>query len=307
MEGVRSSEFGVPTGSAWTTAETVRAWLPEDSRLEMPRQGLAETGTPPPVPVPPGLALRRLVMLVATLSLSVLAFLTPARIYAEEGFTALEIIALCLFSALIIPLSGWFCSALAGLVLQAARGDRDLFDFPARPRRPSVRTALLMPLYNEDVGASFSRLSRIDASLKALEAAGAFDIFILSDSTRPDAAEAEQCIPFGFADHGALATHCNCVDHLEAEEEMKRKEDPKQKGRHVFQINPSQVAMPMIHGKIAMAVAGAARTSVVNNGSGDESTLSPCQPETKTRIDILAVAEKILVKPADVLQVNSPE
>ena len=191
MEGVRSSEFGVPTGSAWTTADTVRAWLPKDSRLEMPRQGLAETGTPPPVPVPPGLALRRLVMLVATLSLSVLAFLTPARIYAEEGFTALEIIALCLFSALIIPLSGWFCSALAGLVLQAARGDRDLFDFPARPRRPSVRTALLMPLYNEDVGASFSRLSRIDASLKALEAAGAFDIFILSDSTRPDAAEAE--------------------------------------------------------------------------------------------------------------------
>ena len=88
---------------------------------------------------------------------------------------------------------------------------------------------------------------------------------------------------------------------------MKRKEDPKQKGGHVFQIHPRQVAMPMIHGKIAVAVAGAARTSVVNNGSGDEPTLTPCQPETKTRIDILAVAEKILVKPADVLQVNSPE
>ena len=129
MEGVRSLEFGVSTGSAWTAADTVRAWLPDESPLEMPRQGLAEAGTPPPVPAPRGLAFRRLVMLAATLSLAILAFLTPARIYAEEGFTALEIIALCLFSALIIPLSGWFCSALAGLVLQATRGDRDLFDF----------------------------------------------------------------------------------------------------------------------------------------------------------------------------------
>jgi len=191
MEGVRNREFGVPAGSAWTAADTVRAWLPDEFPLKMPRQGLAEAGTPPPVPAPRGLVLRRLVMLAATLSLAILAFLTPARIYAEEGFTALEIIALCLFSALIIPLSGWFCSALAGLVLQATRGDRDLFDFPERPRRPSVRTALLMPLYNEDVGASFNRLARIDASLKALEAAGAFDIFILSDSTSAEAAKAE--------------------------------------------------------------------------------------------------------------------
>ena len=191
MDGLRSREFGASAGDAWTGEAAVRAWLPEEAPLDMPRQGLAEDGTPPPVPGPGGLVLRRLAMLSATLTLAFLAFLTPARIYAEEGFTALEIIALCLFSALIIPLSGWFCSAFAGLVLQLVRGDRDAFDFPERPRRPQVRTALLMPLYNEDAAAAFARLARIDQGLGELDAAGAFDLFILSDSTRPEAAEAE--------------------------------------------------------------------------------------------------------------------
>ncbi|MCA3734654.1 MAG: glucans biosynthesis glucosyltransferase MdoH [Phenylobacterium sp.] len=191
MDGLRSREFGASADGVWTSEAPVRVWLPAEAPLDMPRHGLAEDGAPPPVPRPRGLALRRTVMLTATLGLSLLAFLTPARVYAEDGFTALEIIALCLFSALIIPLSGWFCSAFAGLVLQIARGDRDHFEFPEHPRRPLVRTALLMPLYNEDAGAAFARLARIDQGLRDLDAAGAFDLFILSDSTCLEAAEAE--------------------------------------------------------------------------------------------------------------------
>jgi hypothetical protein len=49
---------------------------------------------------------------------------------------------------------------------------------------------------------------------------------LCSEALIPDAAEAKQGIPFGFADHGALATHCHRVHHLEAEEEMKREEEP---------------------------------------------------------------------------------
>jgi membrane glycosyltransferase len=191
MDGLRNREFGASADAAWTSEAPVRAWLPEEAPLAMPRQGLAEEGAPPPVPGPRGLVLRRAAMLAATLALALFAFLTPARIYAEDGFTALEIIALCLFSALIIPLSGWFCSAFSGLVLQLVRGDRDVFDFPDRPRRPQVRTALLMPLYNEDAGAAFARLARMDRGLAELDAAGAFDLFVLSDSTCPEAAEAE--------------------------------------------------------------------------------------------------------------------
>ncbi|MFM8820466.1 MAG: glucans biosynthesis glucosyltransferase MdoH [Phenylobacterium sp.] len=191
MDGLRSREFGASRDAGWSGPRPVRTWLPDEAPLDMPRQGLADDGTPPPAPAAPDLGLRRAAMLVATLTLAVLAFLTPARVYAEEGFTALEIVALCLFAALIIPLSGWFCSALAGLVLQVLRGDRDHFDFPDRPRRPKVRTALLMPLYNEDAAAAFARLARMDQSLRDLDAAGAFDLFVLSDSTCPEVAEAE--------------------------------------------------------------------------------------------------------------------
>jgi membrane glycosyltransferase len=207
MDGLRSRQFGASTDGAWTREAPVRAWLPSEAPLDMPRHGLAEDGTPPPVPGPQGLALRRSVMLVATLVLSLLAFLTPARVYAEDGFTALEIIALCLFSALIIPLSGWFCNAFAGLILQVIRGDRDHFEFPERPRRPQVRTALLMPLYNEDAGAAFARLARIDQGLRDLDAAGPFDLFVLSDSTCPEAAEAEWAAFQGFRLSAACRTY----------------------------------------------------------------------------------------------------
>ena len=191
MDGLRSREFGASADAGWSGPRPVRSWLPDEAPLDMPRQGLADGGAPPPIQTAPGLGLRRAVMLLATLSLALFAFLTPARVYAEDGFTALEILALCLFSALIIPLSGWFCSAFAGLVLQMVRGDRDHFDFPDRPRRSKVRTALLMPLYNEDASAAFGRLAQIDESLRALDASAAFDLFILSDSTCAEAAEAE--------------------------------------------------------------------------------------------------------------------
>ena len=59
---------------------------------------------------------------------------------------------------------------------------------------PRTRTALLMPLYNEDARASFARLAMIDQSLARLGAASAFDIFVLSDSTKDEAAAAERSV-----------------------------------------------------------------------------------------------------------------
>ncbi len=73
MDGLRSRQFGASTDGAWTREAPVRAWLPSEAPLDMPRHGLAEDGTPPPVPGPQGLALRRSAMLVATLVLSLLA------------------------------------------------------------------------------------------------------------------------------------------------------------------------------------------------------------------------------------------
>jgi membrane glycosyltransferase len=169
-----------------------RVWLPASAPLAMPRQAIdAAAATTKPSTAPANIALRRTALFSAALTLSFLAFLTPARIYAEDGFSGLEVLALTLFSALIFPISCWFCSAVAGFALLQLRDGVDELQFRPTVRRPTVRTALLMPLYNEDAAAAFGRLAKIERSLAELNASGAFDIFVLSDTTKDAVADDE--------------------------------------------------------------------------------------------------------------------
>jgi membrane glycosyltransferase len=169
-----------------------RVWLPASAPLAMPRQAIdAPSAEARPSTAPTNIALRRTILFTAALTLSFLAFLTPAKIYAEDGFSGLEVLALTLFSALIFPISCWFCSAVAGFVLLQLRDGTDELQFRPTVRRPQVRTALLMPLYNEDAEAAFGRLTQIERSLAELGASGAFDIFVLSDTTKDVVADDE--------------------------------------------------------------------------------------------------------------------
>ena len=90
--------------------------------------------------------------------------------------TRTQKVRLGLFLVLITAISCWFCSAVIGMILLLTRGDKDELGFGAVAPRPSVRTALLMPLYNEDARASFGRLAQIEQSLARLGASQAFDI-----------------------------------------------------------------------------------------------------------------------------------
>ncbi|HEX5377235.1 MAG TPA: glucans biosynthesis glucosyltransferase MdoH [Phenylobacterium sp.] len=169
-----------------------RVWLPAAAPLAMPRQAIdAPASEARPSTNPANIGLRRTALFSAALVLSFLAFLTPAKIYAEDGFSGLEVLALTLFGALIFPISCWFCSAVAGFLLLQARDGTDELQFRPTVRRPQVRTALLMPLYNEDAEAAFGRLTKIERSLAELGASGAFDIFVLSDTTKASVADDE--------------------------------------------------------------------------------------------------------------------
>ena len=182
-----------------------RIWMPDAAPLPMPRQSFAAPiAGRRPTTSPVRIGLRRALVFGATLTLAFLAFLAPARIYAQDGFSSLEILALTLFGALTLPISCWFCSAVAGSVLLQTQGEDDDLNFRHDPGRPSTRIALLMPLYNEDAEAAFGRLSKIERSLADLDAASAFDIFVLSDSTRPAAADAEWNCFQSFR----LTSHC---------------------------------------------------------------------------------------------------
>ena len=205
MDALSNHSIGVMDEAFGQAEAESRTWMPGPAPLDMPRQSFeTPLGDFRPSTSPGNIALRRTVIFASTLILAFLAFLTPAKIYAEDGFCTLEILALVLFGALTIPISCWFCSALAGFILQRIRGTHDDLDFRPVARRPQTRTALLMPLYNEDAAAAFGRLSGIERSLAKLDAASAFDIFVLSDTTRDDAATEEWAAFQSFR----VTSHC---------------------------------------------------------------------------------------------------
>src|SRR3546814_2503548 len=81
-----------------------------------------------------------------------------------------------------------FGSALAGFcVLMSRRPGADLLS--ETPSRPMSRTAILVPVYNEDVDAVFRRVRVMADSLQSVTMAGAFDIFILSEIGRASCRE----------------------------------------------------------------------------------------------------------------------
>jgi membrane glycosyltransferase len=170
-------------------------WLPAESPLEMPRQPLDAAlngGRNAPATSPPNITMRRLVVFGGAAFLSALVAIGPYILFDREGFDGLEAAGFGIFVILASAIACWCCTAIAGhFVLRTAREQDDLA-FSPHPSPPTARTALLMPLYNENVSAPFARLAALDGALARLGASSAFDIFVLSDTTREDIALAER-------------------------------------------------------------------------------------------------------------------
>ena len=80
-----------------------------------------------------------------------------------------------------------FCSALVGLAVLLRRPQRR-----GPPGRLSVKTAVVMPIYNETPSRVFSALQAIFEDLGRTGYAANFDWFFLSDTTNPDVWVAEE-------------------------------------------------------------------------------------------------------------------
>src|SRR3546814_20873142 len=94
----------------------------------------------------------------AVLALTCVSFGELLRVSIPDGVDVIEGAILALF----LPLFAWiafsFGSALAGFcVLMSRRPGADLLS--ETPSRPMSRTAILVPVYNEDVDAVFRRVS----------------------------------------------------------------------------------------------------------------------------------------------------
>ena len=176
-----------------TTAST--AWLPPDAPLHMPVQRLdrGRTAAHRPATTPRGIGWRRAWVFGSTAALTVLATYQIWWLLRGGGIDVLEGVLLVLFVALFAWIAFAFAGGVAGFAQLVRRtpmrlGIRAEGPLPA----PTVRTALLVPVYNEDPQRVFAGLQAIVSSLQATGYGTHFDVFVLSDTRKPDIAAAEE-------------------------------------------------------------------------------------------------------------------
>ncbi len=146
---------------------------------------------------------RRLTLLALILVQTVLATHAMTGILPYHGRQPLEIPILILFAILFGWVSAGFWTALAGFVLLLRK--RDSYAITHMPERegngtkegnkaisPEARTAIIMPICNEDVARVFAGLRATYESLERTGQLERFDFFVLSDSNRADVLVAEK-------------------------------------------------------------------------------------------------------------------
>lgn len=112
-----------------------------------------------------------------------------------NGLTLFEVLGIPLFAILFAWISLSFWTAVAGFVVRLAGGDPAALRLAlGAPQALAGRTAIVMPIYNEDPQRVFAGLDAIWRSLAAEPLSGAFDLFILSDTRLPEVATAEEAM-----------------------------------------------------------------------------------------------------------------
>ncbi len=144
----------------------------------------------------PGQSLRRIVYAILTLITAVSGVYMMYDILSANGITILEAVILILFAISFCWISTAFWSAVFGFVLLMMRRDpltlRHMDTIYNDSLPITTRTAVVMPIYNED---THRVIAGFEATLNSLAATGEiehFDFFMLSDTTKPDIAQRER-------------------------------------------------------------------------------------------------------------------
>jgi membrane glycosyltransferase len=150
---------------------------------------------------------RRVVLLGLVVAQTYIATNFMIAVMPYHGRQPLEIVMLVLFGVLFAWVSGGFWTAIAGFVLQLLGADRFAISRTAAadaPVDPAARTAIVMPIRNENVRRVFAGLRATYDSVARTRELGHFDFFVLSDSNDPDTRVAELaawrslCLAVGF-------------------------------------------------------------------------------------------------------------
>ncbi|QSA96257.1 glucans biosynthesis glucosyltransferase MdoH [Methylococcus sp. EFPC2] len=135
---------------------------------------------------------RRTLFFTLVLLTTFAAMAMIASAFFQNGLTPSEIVLLVLYTLLILWVSTSFWTAVSGFLVLLFGGDKySIGRLPSRaadavPDNSPPRTALVMPIYNEDPTRVFAGLRAIYQSLLETARGGEFDLFILSDTRDPD-------------------------------------------------------------------------------------------------------------------------
>ena len=151
---------------------------------------------PPPFPRISGQFRRTFFFaLVILTTLLALGMITSA--FLQNGLTPTELMLLVLYALLILWISTSFWTASLGFWVLLWGGDaKTLSRLPARQAQQPTpgRTALVMPIYNEDPIRVFAGLRAIWQSLEETGRSDRFELFVLSDTRDPVGWMAEEAL-----------------------------------------------------------------------------------------------------------------
>jgi membrane glycosyltransferase len=156
----------------------------------------------PPVPAPHNdqwlrhqARWRRLMFFVLTFASACIGSFLLLDILKANRISVLEVASLLMFFVLFTWISGAFWTSIAGFMVRLIGRDPALL----QPQHVAShilqgRTAIVIPIYNEDAGRVFAGVEAIWESLLQQPRAQsqAFDFFILSDTRRPEIAAQEE-------------------------------------------------------------------------------------------------------------------
>jgi len=137
---------------------------------------------------------RRITLLTLMLLQTGFATYYMRAVLPYQGTTPIEILLLAMFAVLFCWVSAGFWTAMAGFLV-LARGD-DQFAIShilkqAAPLPTDSKTAIVMPICNEDVARVMAGLRATVESIERVGELDHFDFFILSDSNQADVRTAE--------------------------------------------------------------------------------------------------------------------
>lgn len=150
--------------------------MPEQSFRETPEQKRQV------VTSPACMTERRLLLILGSLAIGLYAASELAWPLRSDGTSLFDATLFLLYLSLFCWVAFGFLTAFAGLCVLVENRARPMPGGGEPLRLPRRRTAVLIPIYNEEVDPIFGRVEKMTAMIEKAGASGLFDFFVLSDS-----------------------------------------------------------------------------------------------------------------------------